>query len=122
MTAERGKLGAAVPVRRAVPRRDGDRSGVRDVAVGGEEARMARLERDHLAAVRLQHGKVVRADDPVADDPVLEDAVGQLERYDVARLELVLIVREMRAGGTGGRARPLRRAFARRGSGTARTA
>src|SRR5689334_9296700 len=76
--AKRSQLRARVPVGRAVPGLDGDRACVGDVPMGGEEARVACLERDYLAAVRLQDREVVRVDDPVPDDPVLEDAVRQL--------------------------------------------
>ena len=57
---------------------------VDEIAVRREEARVAGLEDNHLAAVRVEDGDVVCADDPVPEDPVAECPVRHAERHRVA--------------------------------------
>ena len=56
---------------------DGPR--IRDVALRGEEPRMARLQGQLLAAVRAEDRQVVRRDDRMGRDRVHERRVGELD-------------------------------------------
>ena len=76
--------GAAASVRDGAHRRGARRVDlheprVDDVAVRREEARVAGLQRDHLAAVRVEHREVVGATIRCMSDPVAERPVRHLE-------------------------------------------
>src|SRR5919201_416032 len=76
-----GRLAASIP-RNA--RRDADQARVDDVAVRCEEARVASLELDDLAARGAEHREIGRLDDAVVRDGVDELPVRDLDRDPVA--------------------------------------
>jgi hypothetical protein len=75
--------------RPATPRRDRDEMRVHDVAVGGEEPRMTRLQREQLMPRGAQHREIVGRHDHVAKRSIDEVAVRHLQRDPVTRLDLV---------------------------------
>lgn len=77
------------PERPAMPWLDGDEMRVHDVAVGGEEPRMTRLQREQLMPRGAQYREIVGRHDYMAEGSIYEGAVRHLQRDPVTRLDLV---------------------------------